>query len=396
MKPIKFSENWFDEPRIISGIMTGNSLDGIDTAIVEFSADSDGKHHFKLLGFEMTDFPQEIKYEMMKIFSGDVHISDISMLNYALPSIYSESLLKLCKNTGIKKNSIDAIGVHGQTVWHEPPRKDQLHKRHFSTLQLGNPSVLANLTGVTVVGDFRAADLALGGQGAPLAPIFDYEFFRSDTENIIALNIGGIANGTFMPAGCKSDDVTAFDTGPGNILIDAAIHRFTGMKFDYAGESARRGKTIQELMTELQKISYIRKKPPKSTGRELFNANMLYKLLNELNLIKSSQNDILRTITEFTAWSICENIRLFMNEKSKVIVSGGGRHNIFLMEIIQSYLPDSLIIGSDELGMNPDAKEAIFFAYLAYRTLGGLPGNMPSVTGAGKSCLLGVIALTND
>lgn len=294
---------------------------------------------------------------------------------------------ELCRETAFKTEDIEAVGVHGQTVWHAPQDKVA------STLQLGSMSALAQELQVAVVGDFRAADIALGGQGAPLVPIFDYGFLKDVNRNIIALNIGGISNVTFLPKNSSLDSVMAFDTGPGNVWIDGAMRQYFGKNYDEGGNFAREGRSLPRLLAALKEMDFIKKSPPKSTGRELFTTDSLSDFLKKYASPHSPGEDIVRTLTEFTAWSIAENIRLFGRLDSRLVISGGGVHNSVLIELLKAEMPEAEIIQSDEIGLSSDAKEALCFAYLAYRTLGGLPGNIPSVTGASQTATLGAIAL---
>jgi anhydro-N-acetylmuramic acid kinase len=393
---MKFSENiyinWLSKPRVVCGIMTGTSLDGIDTAIAEFFIDRAGRHHFNLLAYNTTDFPSEIKEFIIKIIYEKNSIADISGLNFLLSQIYATSVMDLCKSKNIKLSEIDAIGMHGQTVWHEPKGKDFSNYQTNSTLQLGSVSALANLLGITVVGDFRSADIAVGGSGAPLVPVFDYEFLRDETQDTICLNIGGIANITLLPAGCNYNEIIAIDTGPGNVLIDNFMQFFYNLDYDKNGETARKGKIIEKLSFELMSEPFIKAHPPKSTGRELFNKAYIFSLLYKLNLSNVTPENLIRTLTQFTVLSIAENIKQFGNPSSKIITSGGGCNNKYLMELLSSELPKSNIITTDALGIPSDAKEAICFAYLGWRTLGGMYSNIPSVTGAKRPAILGTIA----
>jgi len=289
------------------------------------------------------------------------------------------------KESGIEK--IDAVGIHGQTVWHEPGKESTGR----ITYQLGGVSALAQLLGTTVVGNFREADTALGGQGAPLVPIFDYEFMGTEEDNIIAVNIGGISNMTLLPRGCTKENVIAFDAGPGNVLIDYAMRVLYNRAYDEDGEVASTGTIIPKLLDMLKENPFIYEEPPKSTGREMFGVDLIHKILDEFGQ-QHLAKDIITTLSHFTAWCISHNIKLFGKIDSEIIFSGGGSHNKYVLSVIKEELADSTIRISDEIGIPADSKEAICFAYLAYRTLGGLPGNIPSVTGASREAVLGVTA----
>lgn len=383
------SKEWFSRPRLVCGIMSGTSLDGTDVAFVRIAGG--GRYQIDQLAFGSYPIPEDIRKLIKLAALGNARTREISYLNFAIPQVYADSVQKLSEASGIPSESIDAIGMHGQTVWHEPNRSDTFAFPVPSSLQLGSPAVLAALLGVPVVGDFRSADIALGGQGAPLVPIFDYEMLRSPDSNVIALNIGGIANITYMPASCPKDAVRAFDTGPGNMLIDYAMDRFFGKKYDSGGETASKGKVSEAMLHELMQIPFVSARPPKSTGRELFSGEMFDALVREFSSL--SPEDFVATLAEFTAQSIATNIELFADPNSKLIVSGGGAKNDFLMRRLGELQPRAKVISSSEIGIDIDAKEAIAFAFLAYLRLGRIPANMPSVTGAGRYALLGGLFL---
>lgn len=386
-------KEWLSASRTLCGLMTGTSLDGVDVAIVEFSSNENNKHSLKLIAFDTYPFSESVKELALKIIENKASLQDITLFHYLLPQVYAESIRKLCDDSSFPIANIDAIGMHGQTVWHEPTPMRIDKYDVAGTLQLGSPSALANILNIPVVGDFRVADIALGGQGAPLVPIFDYKFLRSETENVIALNIGGIANITYLKIGCKENDVIAFDTGPGNSLIDEACKNYYNINYDKDGEIAQKGKLIPELLENLMNNPYIRQNPPKSTGKETFNLDYVLNKIESSKLTNKYPEYIIRTLSEFTVRSIALNIKLFASPEAKIIISGGGANNSFLMKLLTDQLPLSKIIKSDEMCIPSDAKEAIAFAYLAYRTLGGLHGNLPSVTGAKREAVLGLIAI---
>lgn len=386
------SKTWLARPRTVCGLMSGTSLDGIDAAIVQFSPHISVPPMCTLLSFCTIPLPDELLSIIMDSIGGKTSAENISLTNAAFSTFLADAVRQACDKAGIAVEELDAIGSHGQTVWHQPVPQSIDGIAVASTLQIGSPSALAQHTGVPVVGDFRTADIALGGQGAPLVPLFDYHFLAQTQRDIIALNIGGIANITLLPAGVTSGHVRAFDTGPGNVLIDLATRKFFGKRYDTGGGIAREGIVLPRLLDTLKEEPFIRQAPPKSTGRELFTPAYLEQALKFNYMDTQPAEDPVRTVTEFTAWSIAENIRLFGNSGSRIIASGGGIYNATLMEALRRELPHAEIMTSEQYGIPSDAKEAMCFAYLAYRTLGGLPGNMPSVTGARREALLGVIA----
>ena len=387
----KIAEEWLSKPRQVCGIMTGTSLDGIDIALAEFSI-FNRKSKMKLMSHYFKPFPEELRELIYRVISEPVRIFDVSTLHFAIAHFYAIALNEFLGHDEKTMNKIEAVGIHGQTVWHDPQGRMIAGINVTSTLQLGSASVLANLINKPVVADFRSADIALGGQGAPLVPIFDYEFIADEKENTIALNIGGIANVTLLPAGCTKEKVVAFDTGPGNVFIDMSVKQFFNKPYDKDGEIASKGKVIENLLEKLKQISFIRQSPPKSTGRELFSESFFNELSKPFIKAVEHPENFVRTFTEFTASSIAENIKLFGIPNSKIVVSGGGSKNKFLIETLSQKLPQAKLATSDDFGIPSDSKEALCFAYLAYRTLGGLPGNLPSVTGASREAVLGVVA----
>jgi anhydro-N-acetylmuramic acid kinase len=386
-----FQKEWLSKPRVVCGIMTGTSLDGIDVALAEFSMFK-GKCKMKPMGHYFKAFPEEFHELLFKIISEPIRISDVSTLHFALAHFYADAINEFLEHDVKTMSKIEAVGIHGQTVWHDSIGRVIAGINVPSSLQLGSASALANLINKPVVADFRSADIALGGQGAPLVPIFDYEFLADEIENRIVLNIGGIANVTLLPSGCPKERVVAFDTGPGNVFIDMAARRFFNKPYDKNGEIACKRKVTESLFEKLKQIPFIRQSPPKSTGRELFSENIFNELTEQHIKAGEHPENILRTFSEFTVWSIVENIKLFGIPNSNIIVSGGGSKNKYLMETLSQNLPQAKLATSDEIGIPSDSKEALCFAYLAYRTLGGLPGNLPSVTGAIREAVLGVVA----
>jgi anhydro-N-acetylmuramic acid kinase len=387
-------KQWFSKPRLICGLMTGTSIDSIDSVLASFSVDIFGKHQFTLIEQHKSDIPDKITKLIHKIIKSDSSISELSFVNSELSRLYAYSVKSILKSANLSTFELDAVGIHGQTVWHEPQIKiedNSISKGH--TLQLGSASFLANIIDVPVVGDFRTADIALGGQGAPLVPIFDYNFFASKVENIIMLNIGGMANITYIPANASEDEVIAFDTGPGNVLIDTFMQKYLNQPYDDLGFHARSGKIIEPLFEVLKQNEFVHKTPPKSTGRELFNEDYISSIINWTGLEKFDYDDFICTLSEFTAWSIYINIKKYTKSGGKLIVSGGGSQNLFIIDRIKAYLPEVELYLTDDFGVPYDAKEALCFAYLAWRTIGRLHGNIPSATGAHRKAILGVIAI---
>lgn len=369
---------------IYIGLMTGTSLDGIDTAICEIN-DADGNFIINELFFNTYSYPDKIRNIISEIISDTKLLNDISQLNFALSKLYANAVNSALETSGIEKSEITAIGMHGQTIWHQPKPKPFCGMAVASSFQIGNISALNQLTGIKVIGDFRAADVALGGQGAPLVPIFDYYFLRSKTQNNVALNIGGISNITYLPANGKKDDLIAFDTGPGNVLIDMAARKYFNINYDPEGSYARLGNTNYDILNDLMSLEYIIAPYPKSTGREIFNVMFFNKYFSNFE----NGYDALNTLSCYTALSITSNINRISNVDN-LIISGGGAHNLFILDKIKENLPNLNVVKSDKLGFGIDSKEALCFAFLAYLNEHNLPGNIPSATGSTREAVLGI------
>ncbi|GBD05507.1 Anhydro-N-acetylmuramic acid kinase [bacterium HR20] len=381
---------WLSKPRCIAGAMSGTSLDGVDAAIVRITQRNE-RAHLELLGFANVAFSREIRSALEAAIERPISIAELSDLACMLMQVYADALARAIADA---QQHPEAIGIHGQTLWHAPTPHVRYGVECRTTFQLAEPAILAQRFGIPIVSNVRAADVALGGEGAPLVPILDWELLRSMHEYTIALNIGGIANITLLPPGCSREEITAFDTGPGNVWIDRAMHHFWGLRYDDRGRTAAAGKPIPALFEQLTTIPFITAPPPKSAGREIFSAALLDELLAPFLHPMLPAEDIIATLTAFTAWSIAENIRRFGNVDTCIVVSGGGAKNATLLAMLQSELPSSRIIHfADRTGIPDTAKEAVLMAYLAYRTLGELPSNLPSVTGAHKQATLGSITL---
>ncbi len=370
---------------IICGVMTGTSLDGIDIAICEFNF-FQNKFKFELIWHGHFCFFYELRDLLLEIISKKhIDLRTLSQLNIAYTNEIAIAIEDAKGKSGI--SNIEAVGLHGQTLWHNPEKEAFSGQSVASTFQLGSGAHLATILNTKVVYDYRTSDISLGGQGAPLVPFFDYHFLKSMNENVIALNIGGISNITFLPKNCSADEVIAFDCGPGNCLIDICAQKLFGVDYDDNGHLASQGGIIPEIFDKLTTINFIRQKPPKSTGKELFNISLIEKFFG-----KYSKYDIIRTVTEFTVYAIAENVILYADPVSKIVVSGGGAKNSFLLSSLKRQIEGSKITIIDEIGIPSSAKEAIAFAFLAYCRLLGIATNLPSVTGASEAISLGVIA----
>lgn len=323
----------------------------------------------------------------------------LSQLNVRLAHVYAEAVHAAARTAGIDVGSLDLVGSHGQTVHHVPEPTPCAGEPVTSTLQIGDPSVLANLLGVPVVGDFRLADMALGGQGAPLVPYFDYVYFAHPEETRALLNIGGIANVTVVPAGATTPEgVYAFDTGPGNMVIDQLVARFFGRTYDEGGRLAAEGRLLDGALAELLTEPYFTQEPPKSTGRERFGAAFVDRLVTACysRLDDPRPHDFLANATALTALSVYQAYARFIRDRNAIdalVVSGGGMHNDFLMERLANAFAPIPVRTAVDYGLDADAKEALCFAVLAHETMNGVPTSLPAVTGARRPAILGKICL---
>jgi anhydro-N-acetylmuramic acid kinase len=368
--------------------MSGTSLDGIDVAIVDI--DESG---FDTVAFHSEPYADEVRQALLGVSNCETHTREIARLHFLLPELYAESLSRACKAGGVEMSSVELIGCHGQTIYHEGDAAPVLGRRVASTLQIGDGSVLAERTGITVVSDFRTRDIAAGGKGAPLVPFVDYLLFGDAKTGRAVVNIGGIANVTLLPAGAPAERVLAFDTGPGNMVMDQLASRFSGgrERSDRDGAIAARGKVDAELLQKLMSEEYYRERPPKTAGREQYGASFVERML----AAGLSPEDIMATAAALTAGTIADGIYAFGGDEEsfqEAIVSGGGVHNPVLMAMLRSELADMDVMSSEEMGLDPDAKEAIAFAILAHQTWKGKPGNLPSATGAKRAVVLGKVS----
>ncbi len=380
--------------KLIVGLMSGTSADGIDAVLVKIKG-SGTTSTFRQLAFETYPYPNGFKkFLLSNSDAKTARLDDITRLDMLIASFFADAVKKIVRKASKQMNEIDLIGSHGQTIHHLPINKKMFGRFVRSTMQIGNPSIIAKLTEVVTIGDFRVGDVAVGGSGAPLAPLFDFLMLRSNKFNRAVLNIGGIANITVLPRNCSINQVVAFDTGPGNMLIDRLMQKFYHQPFDKSGETASEGKILPSLLTWLIQHPYFQIKPPKSTGREMFGESFAKEIQTKTR--KADNKDIITTITEFTALSIYESYLKFIRPKTKIqelIVSGGGVHNFYVMNALKRYFDSVEIRTTDEMNISSDAKEAICFALLANETITGNPGNIPGATGAKKQTILGTICL---
>jgi anhydro-N-acetylmuramic acid kinase len=423
-----------NDARLVVGLISGTSMDGIDAALVRISGPAT-QPRIELLAFETLAYSASVRQKVLRVATGEpVTAGGISQLNFLLGELFADAALSVCHKAKVSPSRLAAIGSHGQTIFHQGKPTREGGRKIASTLQIAEPSVIAERTGAPVVADFRTADMAAGGQGAPLVPMVDYLLLGDKRLGTVALNIGGIANFTVIPAAAKPEQVFGFDTGPGNMIIDGLVRHFTkGRKaYDAGGRWAANGVVIEPLLDELLHLPFFAQKPPKSAGREQFGQPFVQQFfLGQQETATSSfkgpltrpapadenasggppspkgrglginpgscarPEDLLRTATELTVRTIANALKRFVPGRIKIhrlILSGGGAHNRLLVTRLGELLPNIRIHQSSEFGLNVDAKEAIAFAILADRTMHGLAGNLPSVTGARRAVALGKIS----
>lgn len=383
--------------KLVVGLMSGTSLDGIDAALVNISEDEHQKIQVKLIHFSTLSYSETMRERILALCDpSKARLEDISITNMLLGELFAEAAKKVVAQAGLEMKDVDLISSHGQTIFHQPEGKRVENYTITSTLQIGDIAVIAERTGVMTVGDFRTRDMAVGGQGAPLVPYADDLLFRADTSGRILANIGGIANITVLPPTESPEQVLAFDTGPGNMLIDAFTMWATNgnQTYDKNGELAAAGNVDEQWLQELLDHDYYRLPAPKSTGRELYGFDYAKELWNAKADI--GLEDKVATITELTARTIAEECKRFIDSYKiqEIFISGGGWYNQTLRKRLQTNLPPSIKLGStDELGIQADAKEAIVFALLGYQCINKRANNLPSATGASAPVIMGKIAL---
>ncbi|SDS72662.1 anhydro-N-acetylmuramic acid kinase [Paenibacillaceae bacterium GAS479] len=380
------------------GLMSGTSLDGVDAAVVRLEGEGLDTTA-KLLHFHTRPYEEPLQEALRRLCDpAQSDVQTICGMNAWLGERFADAVLDAVREAGLTMNEIDFVSSHGQTIWHMPEAPAGAPYLAPSTLQLGDLAFIAARTGRPTVGDFRPADLAVGGQGAPLVPYGDLVLLRHPERGRLLQNIGGIGNCTVLPAGAGPDDVFGFDTGPGNMVIDRVVQRLSGgkLRFDEGGELAALGTPDSRLLAELLQHPYFLQPPPKSTGRELFGAAYAESLLKRAEELGLSDADTIATATALTARSIADACRRLVMPQCRIdeiIVSGGGAHNRTLLRQLAELLPELRVLSSGEIGLDSDAKEAVLFALLGYHFLLGIPNNLPKVTGASRPALLGKLAL---
>ena len=380
---------------LVLGLISGTSADGIDAALVRLSG-RPPHLRARLEGFTCFPYPARVRSEILRIASGEpAPVADVARLNALLGELFADAALQACRKFRISPQRVGLIGSHGQTIYHQGQPAPHLGRRAVrASLQIAEPAVIAARTGIPTIADFRPADLAAGGQGAPLVPFVDFLLYRHARRGRVALNIGGIANLTAIPAGASSRKVLAFDTGPGNMLADAlAAHYSAGrLRYDRDARFARRGRLEPGLLTVLLADPYFRRPPPKSAGREQFGPEFLARALGWAKRAALRPEDVMHTVTLLTPVTILDALRRWVHPRMRVddfLVSGGGAHNPLIMSHLRAGLPGVDFVSPGDWGVPEDAKEAFAFAVLAYESFHGRRANLPGATGAARAVVLG-------
>ena len=387
------------------GLISGTSADGIDAALVRIAgAGPDAK--LELVDASSTPYPDPVRDELLALYDQPERaIARLCSLNFIIGDLFGDAALALCDQAGVNPGDLSVVGSHGQTVWHEPAHDPSLPLSRPSTLQIGEASILAERLGVPVVADFRVADMAAGGQGAPLASYFDWVALRHPERHRAVQNIGGIGNVTDLPAGATIDDVRAFDTGPGNILIDGIVTLLSAgqQTFDRDGVLAAQGAVDEALLMQLLADAYLEEPPPKTTGRERYGIPMCREMMGDYGLAVGSIADepkrarnLIATITAFTARSIADAYERWLPGLDEIIICGGGARNPTLLRMLAEAVAPVPITTLEDHGYDSEAKEAMFFALMAHDALVGLATNVPAATGASHPITMGKLTLATS
>ena len=383
-----------DTLRVI-GLMSGTSADGMDAALTEINGFGLSTR-VKTLAFVSVPYPEDARAEILRLASGAAGGSrDLCLFSFFFGQLALDACRAVCEKACVDPASIDLVGSHGQTLYHVPVAENYLGHPVRGTLQLGEASVIAEGLGCPVVSDFRVRDMAAGGQGAPLVPYTEYLLYRREDETVGLQNIGGIGNITILPRGGRMEDTFAFDTGPGNMVMDQIVSRMTGgrMRYDENGALAASGACSEALLARMLQDPYLHKAPPKTTGREAYGAPYVDRLMEEGHAMNLADRDILATACRFTA--ACVRVAIDRHcpvKPDRLVVGGGGSRNPTLMAVLRRELSIPVLVNED-LGLDSDAKEAVAFAILANECVHSSANNMPSVTGASHPVVMGKISL---
>ena len=371
------------------GLMSGTSLDGVDTVLCEISG-QDESTKVKQLYFKTYDIPESLRTKIRKCCSRElIPVDLICSLNFELGYLFADAVKSLCKDANVKLEDLSFVASHGQTIFHIPKAYADYVP---STLQIGEAAIIANECKTKVISNFRVMDMAVGGEGAPLVPYSETLLYSEEDQAVALQNIGGIGNVTVLPKKGDTKKVIAFDTGPGNMMIDEAVRTFYGKKYDTDGYYARQGNLIPSLAEELKEHPYFNLEIPKTTGREMFGEHFTKSILEKYH--SCEPNDLIHTFTWFTAYSIAYHYKKYLISEyglKKCIIGGGGAYNSYLLELIRNEMPEVTVMTQEEHGFPSEAKEALAFVILGNQTYHRSPSNVPSATGAKKSVILGQI-----
>lgn len=384
-----------NEKKLAIGLMSGTSADGIDAVLVEISGCSTTTK-VRQLAFVTLPFTDAVRSRILQVAAGDFGGSEeLCLMNFLLGSLSAEACVAVCEKAGVDPGSIAFVGSHGQTVFHAPVQQDYLGCKVRGTLQIGEASLIVEALGCPVVSDFRVRDMAAGGLGAPLVPYTEYLLYQDPQRNIALQNIGGIGNISLLPRGAGLNGVLAFDTGPGNMVIDALAARMTNgcARYDEGGKMAAAAQVSTPLLAWMMQDDYLKRTPPKTTGREMYGEAYVQKLLQKADELGVVLADVLATATRFTAECIGAGVRDFCPVyPDRMIVGGGGSMNPTLLAHIADCLPGCEVMTNEQLGLDSNAKEAVAFAVLANEAMYSQPNNAPGATGAAHPVVMGKIS----
>jgi anhydro-N-acetylmuramic acid kinase len=376
------------ESRKIIGLMSGTSVDGITAALTEISGTGINVK-VRLIGFKTYTFNTLVKKRIFDLFNSDSStVQDVCEMNYVLGEVFGEVVNRFVDELGNDRGDVDIVGSHGQTIWHQPVADSVSCYSAKSTLQIGEPAVISEKTGYPVVSDFRKADMAVGGQGAPLTPYLDYVLHRDPFESRVFQNIGGIANLTFIPSDASISDVVAFDSGTGNMVIDWLVKNYTGSSHDVDGSIASKGEVNNNFLSELMKHSYFKLKPPKTTGRETFGEHYSKQISLKAEELNIDVEDLIATATMLTVETIVDAYNFLPKKVEAVYVSGGGAKNLFLIKSLEKRLRVP-VYDYSVLGFPSEAKEAVLVSLLTNEYVMETPSNVLAATGARRKVVLG-------
>ena len=380
----------------VIGLISGTSKDGVDAVLVEITGRG-AESQLKLVAFETYPYPEDLRRRLMELSAGHSDVGKMCHLNFYLGELFSRAAFQIAKRAGVSMEEVELIGSHGQTIMHCPQSVTERGIKIRSTLQIGEPSIIAERTGVTTVADFRPRDIAAGGQGAPLTPYLHYILFHDPSKSRLVVNIGGISNVTYLRAGKSPQDLLAFDTGPGNMLIDGIVELWSKGKqqMDKGGKLASRGSVHPRLFRDLMRHPFLKKRPPKTTGREAFGRVLVEQVLKLAKRYRvRKKEDVLATATAFTAHSIaysCKRYVVTRGPLDHVIVGGGGTRNPTLMKMLQEALAPFQVLTFEDFQLESRAIEAMAFALMAYQAIVAEPNNLPAATGAAHPAIMGKI-----